>query len=277
MMKNPGLPLLLAVIALTLITSCSKVEETEVIDSAPLELEATYDEADEEVEAIVESAMIYFNENARTADEEEVDERIRCAVKTHDFENKTIVIDFGEGCRGWGDRIRKGKMIITYTDRKFLPGAVWVVMFEDFFVSDIKVEGIRTCTNVSASLDDHPIFNILLEEGKLTWPDGSFAGREANHTRMWIRADNPLRDEITLTGSASGLNRHGIAYSTTIVSTMRYKRACWASRIFIPVEGVKLFKREGHPDMLIDYGDGTCDTLVTVTVNGVSREVDLRK
>jgi hypothetical protein len=38
-----------------------------------------------------------------------------------------------------------------------------------------------------------------------------------------------------------------------------------------------LFKREGHPDMLIDYGDGTCDTLVTVTVNGVSREVDLRQ
>lgn len=276
-MKTLGLPLLFTGAALLLITSCTKEEETEAIDTSAVEMEAAYDDTDEEVDAIVESSMIFFNENARTAEGAEADERIRCAVRTHDPENKTITIDFGDGCEGWGNRIRKGKIIITYTDRKYVPGAVWVVTFENFYVNNIKVEGVRTCTNVSAGFDDHPSFNIMLEEGKLTWPDGTYAEREANHTRTWIRAENPLRDEITLTGSASGINRRGVAYTMTIVSMIRYKRACWASRIFIPVEGVKLLKREGHPDMLIDYGDGTCDTLVTVTVNGVSREVDLRQ
>jgi hypothetical protein len=57
---------------------------------------------------------------------------------------------------------------------------------------------------------------------------------------------------------------------------IRYKRACWATRIFIPVEGTKLIKREGYPDTLVDYGDGTCDALVTVTVDGISREINLR-
>ncbi|MBR9998477.1 MAG: hypothetical protein KFF73_05865 [Cyclobacteriaceae bacterium] len=274
-MKAFGLRLLVAGSVLLAITSCDKEEETQAIDTAPVALEATYDDTFEEVDGIVESAMIYFNENGRVA-EEEVDERIRCGIKTHDFENNTIIIDFGEGCVGWGGRIRKGKVIITYTDRKFIPGSVWVTTFEDFYVNDIKVEGVRTCTNVSASLDDHPSFNIMLENGKLTWPDGTFAEREANHTRTWIRMGNPLRDEVTVIGSASGKNRREVNYTMTIVSMMKYKRACWATRIFIPVEGVKLFKRDGQPDMLIDYGDGTCDSLVTVTVDGISREVDLR-
>ena len=275
-MKAFRLPLLFAGAMLFLFTACNKEDETPGMDDSPVELEATYDDTFEEVDAIVDAAMTYFNEGGRVA-EEEVDELIRCGIRTHDYENKTITIDFGDGCIGWGGRIRKGKIIITYTDRKFVPGSIWITTFEDFYVNDIKVEGLRTCTNVSVSIEDNPSFNIMLEGGKLTWPDGTFAEREANHTRTWIRMGSPLRDEITLIGSASGVNRRGVSYTVTIVSMLRFKRACWATRIFIPVEGVKLIKREGQPDVLIDYGDGTCDSLVTVTINGVSREVDLRK
>jgi len=275
-MKAFRLPLLFAGAMLFLFTACNKEDETPGMDDSPVELEATYDDTFEEVDAIVDAAMTYFNEGGRVA-EEEVDELIRCGIRTHDYENKTITIDFGDGCIGWGGRIRKGKIIIAYTDRKFVPGSIWITTFEDFYVNDIKVEGLRTCTNVSVSIEDNPSFNIMLEGGKLTWPDGTFAEREANHTRTWIRMGSPLRDEITLIGSASGVNRRGVSYTVTIVSMLRFKRACWATRIFIPVEGVKLIKREGQPDVLIDYGDGTCDSLVTVTINGVSREVDLRK
>ncbi len=276
-MKAFRLPLLLAGFLLFIFSSCDKEKETEAIDTSPAELEATYDDTFEEVDAIVESAMLFFNENGRVAEEEaKTDEIIRCGVKTRDFENKTIILDFGDGCEGWGGRIRKGKIIINYTDCKFVPGSVWIITFEDFYINDIKVEGVRTCTNVSTSLEDDPSFNIILENGKLTWPDGTFAEREANHTRTWIRTGSPLTDEITLIGSASGVNRNGMAYTVTIVSMLRFVRACRASHIFIPVEGVKLIQREGHPDVLIDYGDGTCDALVTVTIDGVSGEVDLR-
>jgi hypothetical protein len=275
-MKAFRLPLLLAGSILFILSSCDKEKETEAIDTSPAELEATYDDAFEEVDAIVESTMNYFNENARVAETEEENDLIRCGIKTHDYENKIITIDFGDGCEGWGGRIRKGKIIITYTDRKFVPGSVWTITFEDFYINDIQVEGLRTCTNVSTSFEDDPSFNITLENGKLTWPDGTFAEREANHTRTWIRMGSPLRDEITLIGSASGTNRRGVAYTVTIVSMLRFKRACWATRIFIPVEGVKLIKREGYPDVLIDYGDGACDALVTVTIDGVSREMNLR-
>jgi hypothetical protein len=275
-MKAFRLTLLFAGIGLFLFTACDKEEETPVLDDAPVELEATYDDTFEEVDAIVDATMAYFNEGGRVA-EEEVNELIRCGIKTHDYENNIITIDFGDGCIGWGGRVRKGKIIISYTDRKFVPGSIWVTTFEDFYVNDIKVEGVRTCTNVSESFEDDPSFNIMLENGKLTWPDGTFAERDANHTRTWIRGGSPLRDEITLSGSASGVNRRGVSYTVSIVSMLRYKRACWATLIFVPVEGSKLIKREGHPDVLIDYGDGSCDAIVTVTINGVSREVNLRK
>ena len=276
-MKAVRLPLLLAGSILFILGACDKEKETEPIDSTPAELEATYDDVFEEVDAVVETTMDYFNASGRIAEAAEENELIRCGIKTQDFENKIITIDFGDGCEGWGGRIRKGKIIITYTDRKFVPGSVWTITFENFYINDIQVEGVRTCTNVSSSLEDDPSFNVTLENGKLTWPDGTYAEREANHTRTWIRMGSPLRDEITLTGSANGTNRRGVAYTATIVSMLRYKRACWTTRIFIPVEGVKLIKREGYPDVIIDYGEGTCDALVTVTIDGVTREVNLRK
>jgi hypothetical protein len=121
-MKAFRLPLLLAGSLLFILGSCDKEKESEAIDESPAELEAAYDDAFEEVDAIVESTMDYFIENGRIAEAEEENELIRCGIKTHDFENKTITIDFGDGCKGWGGRIRKGKIIITYTDRKFVPG-----------------------------------------------------------------------------------------------------------------------------------------------------------
>lgn len=275
-MKAFGLPLLLAGILLFFLSSCNQEKETDGVDTSSAELEAAYDEAFEEVDAIVELTMDYFNEGVRVAETQEENEMIRCGIKTHDYENNMITIDFGDGCEGWGGRIRKGKIIIHYTDRKYAPGSVWTVTFENFYINDIRVEGVRTCTNVTTSFEEDPSFNITLENGKLTWPDDSYAEREANHTRTWIRMGSPLRDEITLIGSANGITRRGVAYTATIVNMIRYKRACWATRIFIPVEGTKLIKREGYPDMLIDYGDGSCDALITVTVDGISREVNLR-
>ena len=43
----------------------------------------------------------------------------------------------------------------------------------------------------------------------------------------------------------------------------------------VPVQGLKLIKRTGKPDLLIDFGDGDCDSLATLTMNGQSKVVDL--
>ena len=198
----------------------------------------------------------------------------RCAEITHDTENKTITIDFGDGCEGPGGKIRSGKIIITYTDRKYVPGAVWVYTLENYTVNGIALEGTKTLTNVSASEEDYLSFNKVLEGGKATWPDGTFATREVNKTFTWIRERFPINDEFHVEGGASGVTKDGVSYQVDILSKLIYKRKCRRAGVHIAVQGLKSVVK-GDEEVLIDFGDGECDNLVTVTKNGESEVVDL--
>ena len=196
------------------------------------------------------------------------DGRFECAEITKDTANKTVTIDFGEeGCEGPGGRIRKGKIILEYTDRKFIPGAQLVITPEGFSINDIVLTGTKTITNISVDLEDNPTFHIVLENGLATWPDGATATREADRTRTWIRKANPLADEFHLDGLTNGVNREGFPYSTEILQTIVHKRECALSGVFIPVEGIKEITR-GDKVWTVDFGDGTCDNTVTITFEG---------
>lgn len=188
----------------------------------------------------------------------------------------TIVIDFGEGCADDRGNVRKGKIIITFDGRRFFPESSVVTTFEGYSINDIQIEGTRTVTNSSGSLEDHPSFTIIVEGGKVTWPDGTFATRESNRKKEWIRATNPLNDEWRVTGNAAGTNRNEVSYTMEITEALIFKRQCAvSSRIFIPVAGEKVLTTENR-QMKINYGDGECDRMVTVTINGQTREVEVK-
>ena len=127
---------------------------------------------------------------------------------------------------------------------------------------------------MSVDLDDNPTFNVVLSGGRATWPDGSFATREVDLIRTWIRSANPLRDEFRLDGVTSGLNRDGVAYSTEILSTLIRRNECLLDQVFVPVQGVKEITR-GDNTWTVDFGDGTCDRLVMVTTNGEVETIEL--
>lgn len=188
-----------------------------------------------------------------------------------------ITINFGNGCEDARGNVRKGIIIITYNGRRFFPGSSVVTTFDGYEVNGIQIEGIRTLTNTSSSLQDNPKFNITVVGGKITWPDGTFATRYVDRTREWVRvANNPLNDQWLVTGTAAGINRHGVGYSMEITKPLVFKRSCAIdSRIILPVEGTKVFTTEDK-QVIIDFGDGECDRLITVTVNGISREIEVR-
>jgi hypothetical protein len=282
--ENPMRLLLTLVFVLFLgLTACDDQDENPLqseVDEA--DIEAVSDE--ELLEASFEELeLISVEANDLTEDDlggrslmDESDRLTRCATVTHDKEAKTITIDFGDGCEGPDGKIRSGMIIITYTQRMFIPGAVLTFELVNYTVNGIAVEGTKIITNVSESLRDDVSFNKVLSGGKLTWPDGSFATREVDKTFTWIREPNPLLDEVHVEGEASGTNRRGVAYNINIVSKIIWKRACRLQGVCIPAQGLKLIEREGHPDVLVDFGDGECDTQVTITKNGESvvREID---
>ena len=265
-----------AAVLLMVLTACDSNDEPvstgslsaissdeEVVDGYFEDTDDVVFEANDQVEA----------SNGRTAmDSDQL--LTRCAEITHDTENKTITIDFGEGCEGPGGKIRSGKIIITYTDRKYVPGAVWIYTLEDYTVNGIALEGTKTISNVTGTESDYLSFNKLLEGGKATWPDGSFATREVNKTFTWIRATRPINDEFHVEGSANGVTKNGVTYEVDIVSTLIYKRKCRRAGVHIAVQGLKSVVKDGE-EILVDFGDGDCDNLVTVTKNGESEVVDL--
>ncbi|MEM7298140.1 MAG: hypothetical protein AAF391_07725 [Bacteroidota bacterium] len=256
-----------AIVLAAFFTSCSDDAEsdmaTSIIEQADLESEAALESNLEDVDVIVAAGMETIDVSGRLQD----DEVIRCAAITHDEENNTLTIDYGDGCEGPRGRVRAGKIIITYDSRKLEPGSFRQATFEDFSVDGVLIEGTRRVENIAASLDENPKFEVSLTGGKMTFEDGTAATRETSHTREWVRATNPLEDETWIEGSASGSRRDGASYSTVITERLVYSRACRGSRVFIPVSGVKEITF-GDNVMVVDYGDGECDNIVTVTING---------
>ena len=250
---------------MVLFSSCSEDGETatDLVQEFDLEAEATIEANYEDVDDIVNAGVESQDPDGRIVEDELLDG----ATITHDRDNNIITIDYGVGVEGPGGRIRKGKVIITYNGLRWEPGSFREVTFEDFSIDDVLVEGVRRLENTAASTDDNPEFTVTLQGGMLSFTDGTTASREVNKVRSWLRAANPLNDEVSVTGIASGSRRDGVNYSVEILERIVYKRDCRRARIFVPVSGVKQIT-SGENVMVIDYGDGECDNIATVTING---------
>jgi len=269
----------LAVVFLLFTTSCQQnAEEPNNLDELSVESNAIAEADFNEVDDITENVMGYVDGSTggKTAGNDE-DGRLSCAIVTHDKDAQTITIDFGDGCTGPHGVTRSGIIFIVYTGSKYVPGSKWTVTFINFYINKRHIEGIRTVENVSETLNDNPKFHITLSEGKITWPDQTFATREVDRYRVWVRAANPINDEWhVLEGSvANGLTRRGVNYASTVLVDLVFKRSCRPSnKARIPISGIKevVF---GDQTYLIDFGDGRCDSIVTITTKGETREVDL--
>jgi hypothetical protein len=212
------------------------------------------------------------------------DTRFECATVTFEFADDNsmlvphgfITINFGEGCTDPRGNVRKGVIKVEFKGIRFLPGSQIITTLQDYVINGVALEGTRTVTNTSASLESNPKFTITVTGGKATWSNGDVATREINRTREWVRAANPLNDQWLVTGTAAGTNRNGKSYQMEITKALVYKRECAASnKIFLAVEGTKVLTIDGKI-ISIDYGAGACDKLVTVTINGQSKEIEVK-
>lgn len=240
-------------------------------DDVTVDTEASVDVAFEDIDNVVE-AGINFDE--ASGGKVLRDPLIDCAVVTHDRENKTVTIDYGDSCEGPGGRVRSGKIIVTYTDARYMPGASRSVTFEDFYLDSVKVEGTRVITNITEGESSAPTFRTQVIGGKLIWNDGTFVTRDSDHTRTWARAENPSDDEAYVEGSSEGLNRAGEEYGSTITERLVFRRRCGVQGYYFPVSGTIETVTPGAT-IVIDYGDGDCDNLATVTINGETHEIEL--
>lgn len=284
-----------AVIALGFLSSCNDNNQIALStnDSNNVENEAVTESYSEDVDDM-STLAVSADASTSTGSRESAsgrqgikpsDSRFTCATVEFAFaadntlENPHgyITINFGTtGCTDARGNVRKGIIKIEFNGKRFMPNSQIISTLQDYSINGIAMEGVRTVTNASGSLETNPKFTITVQGGKATWPDATFATREVNRTREWVRAINPLNDQWIVTGTAAGINRDGKTYQMEITKPLVYKRECASSnKGGVAVEGTKVLTVDGKV-ITIDYGTGTCDKLITITINGVSKEVEVK-
>lgn len=179
----------------------------------------------------------------------------------------TMTIDFGTSdCTAANGRMRRGVLAVTFTGSYREAGTVITVTPQGYYVNDNHVEGSRTITNMGLNEDHQPWFAVV-DEATITAADGSWtATRHAERVRTWTAgSDTQTRqdDAYVVTGNGHGVNRNGVAYTSSIISPLHRHVGC----PFI-TQGTVQVLRENMPTRTIDYGNGDCDNTYTVTVNG---------
>jgi hypothetical protein len=180
----------------------------------------------------------------------------------------TMTIDFGTGCIQNGVT-RKGKIIISKNGKFNATGTVTTVTLENYEVNGYKVEGTLTRTVKGFTgtwLSGTWEYEVEVEDGKVTGPNNTYFTWESERT---VTVSLPSF-EVSTTGEAEGVDLFGKAYTVTITTPLVIKRDC--EHI---VSGVLEVSPTGVEKRVINYGNGTCDKNVTITVGDKVYDVTL--
>ena len=189
---------------------------------------------------------------------------------------KKMTIDFGT--TGFTDKrgnVLKGKIYLTISNRMSITGSSRKVEYSNFFVNDNAVKGSKTVT-YNGDPGSKPTWSIVAKD-TIVRTDGTTVIWNSDRTRT--RTSNngtPLiywDDIYTITGSSSGINAKGVAYTMQIDAT-KPLTTVGGFRFF--VSGAVLITSDKRT-ALLDYGDGTKDAKATLTINGVTKTINLRK
>lgn len=283
--------LFVSLLSVTLFIGCSSNEST---DAATSSKTITTDEviANSEIDATVDDVSIIAEDQFSV--QQSATSKTSGAVKsilpicatittvlTADTFTKTI--DFGtQGCVLPNGNIVKGKIIISFSKNLTTPIRTISYKLEGFYHNNKLVEGSKTITHevktsdLSATL--HPVTTHAIDI-KITYPDGKVYTRIGTRVREMVEGFATITDWEDNVFKVWGYHittfPNGSKYTCTIQKSqpLLLKMSC---KMPFPVSGLVEIVKNGAIATL-DYGNGDCDKLATITSNGVAKEILLRK
>lgn len=194
-------------------------------------------------------------------------------IKENTDGSYSLILDFGEeGCVD-DETLIKGK--VTVTGHETDSTGTLQVKFENF--SEEPADG---------SEDDEPFVINGLYEGHFAWnPETGFDYMETYSLDVQLDYTDGKVENVVANGKAlgneeeyivrehnvNGTNNSGDQYLSSVVETLVYDFAC-ESQIF--TEGVQKFTFNDE-SATVDYGEGSCDNILTITAPGITIIIDL--
>ncbi|WP_462254558.1 hypothetical protein [Ferruginibacter sp.] len=178
---------------------------------------------------------------------------------------KTIVIDFGTtGCTSTNNITRKGKINITLSDSVRKTGSQAIITFSNYAVNNFKKEGTVTWKNTSTAITKS--WQRKVENGRVTAPNGRYWLHNGVRDVVQIAGTatpNTLLDDIFLiTGNYTITNATGKTRDCFITEALQKKSTC------DNIGTGKLKVQGAAHNALINFGDGDCDKLATISIDG---------
>jgi hypothetical protein len=208
-----------------------------------------------------------------------------CAIITTVLTNDsyTRTVDFGtQGCTLNNGNVVKGKIIISFTKDFTAASKTISYTLEGFYHNGNLIEGSKTITRELKSTDIlaaiHPVTTHTVDV-KITFPDGKVYSRIGTRVREMVEGMTSIANWEDNVYKVWGYHittfPNGSKYTSITEKTqpLVFNMSC---RKPFPVSGiVTITKNDGKA--VIDYGNGECDNLATITVKGVTKEITLKK
>jgi len=184
---------------------------------------------------------------------------------------KTMTIDFGSGCTSVNGITRKGKIVATLSGKLKKTGTTISVALTNYYVNDYHVEGTYSITNNSGS-GNGLNYTTAINGGKLTYPDGAWYTYTGTHTLAQTNGIGTVTvndDVYSWSGGFTTSSSAGNSLSGSISTPLTKSMAC--KNI---ISGVETFTYNGISGT-INYGDGSCDNLATLTIGASTKTIIL--
>jgi len=183
---------------------------------------------------------------------------------------KTITLDYGNGTELQNGKVLSGIIIVEISAPRKSEEYKREVKYIDFGVDTLTINGT---SEVSVDRNDET-FRTFETKITVEFDSGSSVERESERTWQWIEGMDTEADQtddvMQITGYAEAQTSEGDEYLKEIVEPLIRIRDCR----FI-VQGIVEITLNDELISTLDYGDGTCDAVATVTKDGESTEIDL--
>lgn len=187
----------------------------------------------------------------------------------------TVTIDFGDGCEDKNGRIRTGRIIVEVSDYWKNEGAVREVRMEDMYVDGMAIEGTRKHTNLGQNEEGLYQFSVEIDKSKVSTEEDRSVSMSVDHLAVMLEGydtDEREDDVFSVTGTSSGVNHRGHAFSAEVIEPLIRKKSCkWF------VEGVEQITIEGKDIITMDFGDGECDEFAEIDGPKGTKTIKLRR
>ncbi len=235
---------------------------------------------------VVYSSGVTDNEslNDLMASAETADSAAPCAIITF-APSRTVyphqkTVDFGTGCTGSDGRTRRGKKIVTvFVDSKTAAAGAELseVTFENYYVDTINITGVVKSYLLTSGTPGPRVIKVVSEKSIFS-PNGSKNIISGTHELTQIEggATTTRTDDVfEITGHAEG--------TETLDGATIFKWTSDVDDANIVIKPVACSYRtkgglkisidllQGGDAMFteyLDYGDGSCDNMATLSING---------